>query len=502
MKLSLTKRRVITALAVWFVTRAVLYLIATEHFMSTYGKESVGDVNTYLKWAQDSLYYGNIPHDTEWQYPPLLAPILVFPEWLSHTFGIHYLTGFTAMTFLADCVITSMLLWTATRRDTWSGPWYWILGVPLLGPIVYGRYDVFPALCVIVALALLGKGLPVIMADGSKGRQLNNRRWVAGVLIGFGAAIKIWPGLAIFGMPRGKRGWQTIATVAASIVGTIGTLSFFFTGTLSFIGNQGGRGIEIESVWGIPFVLGKRLHLEHVVTNRVVYGSYQVVPDGHGAISALVTLTYYVSRVSLVLCFALMAYWWWRKAWRPAVMADATLVATLLMIITMVVISPQYLIWLLAVSAFCLLYKDTTQRRSSVLVLICLPLTQYEFPFAFQQLLHAHLVVTLVVCLRDLLLVLAAYVGFRDLWVSTVDGPFVPPRLRARVSRGGASADKAVTEPAPAAAAAVPEPAIEPESEPEVAKVRASPSASGADEADEVDEVETDGVDAEPARKW
>ena len=28
MKLSLTKRRVITALAVWFVTRAVLYLIA------------------------------------------------------------------------------------------------------------------------------------------------------------------------------------------------------------------------------------------------------------------------------------------------------------------------------------------------------------------------------------------------------------------------------------------------------------------------------------------
>jgi Glycosyltransferase family 87 len=482
MRLSLTKRRVITALAVWFVTRAVLYLVATEHFLGKYGKESVGDVSIYLKWAQDSLYYGQIPHDTEWQYPPLLAPILVFPEWLSHTIGIHYLTGFTAMTFLADCVITAMLIWTATRRDTWSGPWYWILGVPLLGPIVYGRYDVFPALCVVVALALLGKGLPVLLADGSKGRQLNNRRWVAGILIGFGTAIKIWPGLAVFGMPRTKRGWQTIATIAASVIGSIATMSIFFSGTLSFIGNQGNRGIEIESVWGIPFVLGKRLHLEHVITTKVVYGSYQVTADGHGLISHIISLAYYAALASMVCGFGLMLYWWWRKTWRPAVMADATFVGTLIMICTSRVISPQYLIWLLAVAGFCLLYKDTTQRRSSLLVLICLPLTQYEFPFAFEDLLHAHLVVTLVVCLRDLLLVLATYFGFRDLWVSTVDGPFLPPRLRALVSRGGSSADRSAAEAAPSAAtaaAAVPEPAGD------------SVSA----------DVEADEVQAEPASK-
>jgi len=496
MKLSLTKRRVITALAVWFVTRAVLYLIATEHFLRGYGRESVGDVSTYLKWAQNSLYYGQIPHDTEWQYPPLLAPILVFPEWLSHTFGIHYLTGFTAMTFLADCVITTMLIWTATRRDTWAGPWYWILGVPLLGPIVYGRYDVFPALCVVFALALLGKGLPLVMADGSKGRQLNNRRWVAGVLIGFGTAIKIWPGLAVFGMPRGKKGWQTIATVAASVVGTIATLSFFFSGTLSFISNQGGRGLEIESIWGIPFVLGKRLHLEHVITNRVVYGSYQIVPDGHGLISFVVSATYYVALLSLAGGFALMGYWWWRKTWRPAVMADATFVGTLVMITLSRVISPQYLIWLLAVAGFCLLYKDTTQRRSSLLVLICLPLTQWEFPIAFQQLLHAHLVPVLVVCLRDLLLVLATYFGFRDLWVSTVDGPFVPPRLRALISRGGSSADKAVTEPA-VSTTVVAQSEAEPEPEPAVSTTSASEAEVG--EGVEADEV---GVEAEPVRKW
>jgi hypothetical protein len=455
MTLSLTKRRVITALAVWFVTRVLLYLVATGHLMHHYGVESVGDVTTYTKWAQQYLYYGQIPaHDTQWQYPPLLAPILVFPEWLSHVFGMHYLTGFTAMTFLADCVIMSMLLWTAHRRDTWSGPWYWIVGVPLLGPIVYGRYDVFPALCVVVSMALLGRGLPTTLESGRKARMLNNRRWAAGVLIAFGAAIKIWPGLAIFGMPRSKRGWQTIATIAVATVASIGVMSLFFTNSLSFIKNQGGRGIEIESVWAVPWLIGKRLHLEHVVTNKVVYGSYQIVPDGHGASSALVSLTYYAALVSMVAAFGLMAYWWWRKTWRPAVMADATFVATLVFIVASRVISPQYLIWLLAVAGFCLLYKDTTQRRSAVLVLISLPLTQYEFPYDFTHLRTGHLVPILVVALRNLLLVLATYYGFRDLWVSTVDGPFVPPRLRALISRGGASTDAAAVQPGPVAVVA------------------------------------------------
>lgn len=448
MELSLTRRRVITALAVWFVTRVVLYFVATGHLLHHYGVESVGDVTTYTHWAEQYLYHGQIPaHDTQWQYPPLLAPILVFPEWLTHTFGIGYLTGFTAMTFFADCVLTALLVWTAARRNAWSGPWYWILGVPLLGPIVYGRYDVFPALFVVVSLALLGRGLP--LTQGAPGtRQLNNRRWLAGVLVGFGAAIKVWPGLTVFGMPRSRRGWQTIATVAASALGSILAMSFFFSNSLSFVKNQGGRGIEIESVWGIPWVLGKRLHLAHVTTNKVVYGSFQVIAHGHGTTSALVTLTYYAALATQVIGFAVMAYWWWRKDWRPAVVADATFVATLIMIVTSRVISPQYLIWLLAVAGFCLLFKDTTQRRSAVLVFVCLPLTQYEFPFDFAHLRNAELVPVLVVVVRDLLLLCATYIGFRDLWVSTVDGAFLPRRVRALVSRGRVSAGTTVVEPA------------------------------------------------------
>jgi hypothetical protein len=336
------------------------------------------------------------------------------------------------MTMVADAIITAMLLWTARRRDTWQGPWYWIVGVPLLGPLVYGRYDVFPALCVVVALALMGRGVAARVSDGARSGDLNGRRWVAGVLIGFGTAIKIWPGLSIFGMPRTKRGWQTIATVAVSAAASIGAMSFFFTGTGSWIGNQGGRGIEIESLWAMPWMIGKRLHLDHVVTSKVVYGSYQIEPPGggHNLTASLIGLTADAALVSEVLAFGLMIYWWWRKKWRPAVVADSTFVATLIFIVTSRVISPQYLIWLLAVAGFCLLYKDTTQRRSALLVLISLPLTQFEFPFDFGSYRNVHITALFVVALRNLVLVAAMYYGFRDLWASTVDGPFFTPRVR------------------------------------------------------------------------
>lgn len=452
--MSSTRRRVLTALLVWVLTRALLIIVAGGHILRSWGVPSVGDIKVYLGWAQESLQYGNIPVDTKWQYPPLLAPILEIPQWLSNAVGLNYRTGFTLMVFAADAVITGLLLWTAAHKRLWSGPWYWILGVPALGPIVYGRYDVFPALFVVFALVLVGKGAPLALAEGPDDRGQRRKRWLAGALIGLGAGVKIWPGLALFGMPRTRRGRETIIAAVVALAGGIALLSLFYTHTMSFVGNEGGRGIEAESVWGVLLLFGKRLGLWHVKT-KVLFGSYQVVPSSGGYVGTLLSLLYYVALASLVVGFALMAYWWWRKTWRPAVTADATFVATLLMIVTSRVISPQYLIWLLAVAGFCLLYKDSTQRRSALLVLISLPLTQYEFPFGFQSLVRAHLFAVIAVIARDLLLVAATYVGFRDLWVSTVDGPFLPRRVRALFGRGGKGVEAVEAEAPDAAGATV-----------------------------------------------
>jgi len=103
------------------------------------------------------------------------------------------------------------------------------------------------------------------------------------------------------------------------------------------------------------------------------------------------------------------------------------------MIVTSRVISPQYLIWLLATAAFCLLSRDTSQRRSALLILVSLPITQWIFPYNFTALTHGHLGPVLVLTVRDALLVAAAAIGFIDLWRDTVTGPFLPWRHRSEV---------------------------------------------------------------------
>jgi hypothetical protein len=445
----------------WLASRVPLYLISTGHLWRWYGLRSLGDVNTYHKWVEFSLSHGVLPTDNSWQYPPLVGPLLLLPRVVP---GSDYHQQFVKLAFVADAIGMLTLLWTARRRGSWLGPWFWILSVPFLGPLIYGRFDVYSALFVVAALAVLGKG--VLLSEGEAGGdvksdgdsdvegdvdgdgtrsaadepggrpELNSRRWVAGVLVGLGAAVKVWPGLTVFGLPRSRRGWQTIAAAAvAAGVATVVCMLAFTNGTW-FLHTQGSRGIEIESVWAVPLLLARRAHLWHA-TVRNHYGSIEII--GHG-----VGLVEKVALLSTVLVFALLAWWWWRKAWRPAVVADATLVATLLMIVTSRVISPQYLIWLLATAAFCLLSADTSQRRSALLILISLPITQWIFPYNFNSLRQADLGPMIVLIVRDVLLVAAAVIGFRDLWRDTVTGPVWPRR---RSSKAAASAQNA--EPAP-----------------------------------------------------
>lgn len=427
------RRRIVWALAGWVAMRVPLYLIMARHgghVLDKYGHDSAGDVTTYWGWVHGRLDHLVLPTTTNWQYPPLVAPLLMLPQIIP---GADYLGSFVRLAILSDAVIAGLLIWTAARRGSWIGAWYWILAVPLLGPLVYGRFDIFSALFAVGALALLGKGVPV---PGEAGRELNGRRWVAGALIGLGAAVKVWPGLMVFGLPRTRRGAESVAAAIAAGGAATGLCMLVFRNGTGFLHAQGNRGIEVESVWALPFLVAKHLRLWHGAVHYR-YGSYEVI--GHG-----VAFAGTLALVSTAAGFGALGWWWWRKQWRAAVVADATFVATLLMIVSSRVISPQYMVWLIAVAAFCLLAKDSTQRVSSLILLVSLPLTQMEFPYGFRGLLHDHARSVAVVSVRDLLLVAAVLIGFRSLWRSTVAGPVLPRR---RGSAAGGPARSALPEP-------------------------------------------------------
>lgn len=426
------QRRILWAALGWLATRVVLVLLVTGHAgrLDGYGAKSQGDIYDYGQWANSYLVHMSMPTGTNWQYPPLVAPILLLPKLIP---DMSYYSAFIVWAVLADAVIAVTLLWTAARRNgSVLGVWYWTLAIPMLGSLVYGRFDVFSALFVVVSLALLGRGVP---SRTGRGRELNNRRWIAGALIGLGAAVKIWPGLTVFGLPRTKRGVQTAVAAVVAALGGTAIVSSLFTNGWSFVGSQSNRGIEMESVWAVPFLAARHVHLWSG-RRQFRYGSYEIVGPGITAIDT-------VALLSTLAVFGLLAWWWWRMQWRPAVAADATLVATMLMIVTSRVISPQYMIWLIAVAAFCLLYKDTSQRRSALVLLVCMPLTQLEFPFGFHGLLYYHTGPFLVLALRNLLLVAATVIGFRDLWRSTVVGPV----FARRVAVGGDPSDEPSGEP-------------------------------------------------------
>lgn len=405
------RRRILVFATAWLATRIPLYLTDRGDWIPSYGAMSTSDVTLYHTWVQAYLVYGNIPKGVNWQYPPLVGPLLLLPKFMP---GSGYLAQFVSLAFLADAAVSGILVWTASRRGSWLGPWLWILGVPLIGPIIYGRFDVFATFFMVAALALIGRGAPT--PDGV-GRMPTGRRWISGALIGVGAALKFWPGMALFGLPRSKHGAP--AAFGAVIGGGGATLActLYFNAGPGFLGEQGARGIEIESVWALPFLFA-RWAGAHSIRYQVLYGSLEVVRPGLSTVAADLSL------LSTFIGLALLGWWWWRAAWRPAVVADTAFVGTLITIVTSRVISPQYMIWLLGTAAFCLLFKDSTQRRSTLLFAPALPLTQLDFPLTFTALREGYLAPIIIVGLRDALLVAATVIGMRDLWRSTVTGRF------------------------------------------------------------------------------
>jgi putative copper export protein len=97
---------------------------------------------------------------------------------------------------------------------------------------------------------------------------------------------------------------------------------------------------------------------------------------------------------------------------------DAAFTAVLLFVITSRVISPQYTIWLVGMAAACMTLRASVMAVPAVLVLIATGITMYEFPVHFADVVNStDLGITLLV-VRNGLLVAAALIACRRLWVA------------------------------------------------------------------------------------
>ncbi|MGW6910405.1 glycosyltransferase family 87 protein [Streptomyces sp. NPDC054940] len=400
----LADRRVPTLAAVWLLTRAAMLWLLAHNSLHLLGGGGVAREvwGLYGHWY-GTLSHGAFPtHDPLWQYPPGAGPVLLSPALLP---GLTYFQAFVVLTVLTDAAVTVALTRAGTRPGrTLRGAALWTGGLPLLLHIPFARYDVQVTAFAVIALLTLPRSTRA-----------------CGALAALGALVKVWPALVLIGTPKGRTSrsaWisGTLAGAAALLLLTVS-----FDDPFSFLPQQSGRGVQIESLGGT--VLGLATHAGWPGRARYQYGAMEFTGPYVAAVAQ-------VSLALTALAFAALLLWRFRATagrWTEATPYDAALAAVLLFTVTSRVISPQYMIWLLGLAAVCLTSRRTVQRPVAALVVAATAVSAVVYPALYHQVITSTWTGCALMLLRNGLLTAAAALAFTRLWRSTgPSGPEVP----------------------------------------------------------------------------
>ena len=349
------------------------------------------DTTYYAHWVFGAAH-GQVPYDDfAWEYPPAALPVMGLsgpyaPGLGSATRLYHVVYGvsWVVVALVVDALVFRALV---RRADGPTAPavTLWLWGLPLLGALSWARFDLFPAAAALVALLLAGRRHPT----GS------------GVAAGVGAALKLWPGL-LAPIQRTRRAFATATAATATVVLAVAALTYRLTGSLGFtdvLAYQSRRGLQIESVAALPLLWAQHLGIAAPPT-EVAFGAVQYA-------AALVGPVVLGSTVALVAGVLLVYLAHWRLARVDAGPRGVGLSAMTLMLVILLtdkVLSPQYLLWLIAVLAAVSLLDPATWRPFVPWVLAAAAATQAEFPLLYRDLTHRSWPGLLVLTGRDILL--------------------------------------------------------------------------------------------------
>jgi hypothetical protein len=390
--LRLLDRRLLALLGVFLGTRLVMaFLAGNPPLWTPSGPTVVLDVYTYREWSFRIVASGGMPYsEVPIEYPPGILPFVLVPAWLLHQLKVPFLLSFILLMTVVDGLGLLGLQRLGRRWGSDLGAWLWVVALPLLGPIVLLRLDLVPAVATIWCLERAAAG-----------------RWTAGgMFLGFGCLAKVYPVFllpaAIVIAPQRRRFIQGALAVGllgiAPLVGSIRAM------TTHVAGYHADRGIQIESLWGNLLLVADRLGFDATV--RQGFGSFDITAGIAGTVKTLSTVLSLVA-IALVVWVARRS----RLRGDPRYLA-ATFFATLaLLLVTGRVLSPQYLIWLLALAAAAAAHF--LERRTMALLLTSVLLTQVEYPFRFFDLLSGKPVTLAVLTLRNACLIILAFYAVR-----------------------------------------------------------------------------------------
>lgn len=361
----------------WLVTRMIVVVEVV-----VFQENVIGDVRLYSLWSV-LLSNGQFPvGDPFWQYPPGAGVLFI----AARLIGPDPVSGFVLLALIADAAILVMLIAACRiRTGPWFGPWSWVIGGLAIGPVLLARFDLFPAALAVAAILLV------------------RRPAASGVAAGFGALLKVWPILMIACIPRRNLPRALMAAIITVGVGLLAAQAWA-SGSVSFLGGQGARGLQVESVGAVPYLLAGAVGFEQEIVLR--YGAFEVVMPGVDLVGVAITLV----GISLMASIGILRLVGRLEA-APA--GDVALALVLLSVSSSRVLSPQYAIWIIAVAAAATCDIDSRLRRPALLLIIMAGITQVVYPWAYGSLLETQGPAVFLQLTRVALLLIATVVTMR-----------------------------------------------------------------------------------------
>jgi hypothetical protein len=334
-----------------------------------------GDVSfVYEFWAgQAAGGAGIVGLDSAWVYPvvalvPILLPLIAGP-------GL-YPIGWIILVTALNSGAFAFLLYSArgTQRNTLqrTAALWWLVFLLFLGPISVARLD-----SIVTPLAIVGLLTAV------------RRPALAGALLAIATWIKVWPAALIAAVlvAVNKRKTVLISVIVTSVaVILIAIILGGARNIFSFLGEQTGRGLQIEAPLATPFLwLASFREQGYAVYYDTVILTFQVMGDGTGFVADLSSLLLGLGFLGTLG----WGIWLHRKGSSPShVLPAVALTLTTVLIVFNKVGSPQYIGWLAAPIIAGLVMEQKRFIAPAVIALILGALTQVFYPYLYDALLN------------------------------------------------------------------------------------------------------------------